>query len=159
MADVTKLQTILEGKKELKGVGGWLLLRILGYLLVGPVQLLNDFSYIGLALTALMFAAGVYLAMSKPVGVRLAKIGESATIILSFLLLLMPSTRVLAMRGIVGGIIWLAYFNTSRRIKNTYFPPEPGSPEQMAQLLLEHGSAVKAAEIMQQSIRDAETAR
>jgi hypothetical protein len=159
MADVTKLQTILEGKKELKGIGGWLLLRIFGYLVVGPVQLLKEFSYTGLALTAFMFAAGVSLAMSKPIGVRLAKIGESATIILSLLLLLMPSTQLLAIRGIVGGVIWLAYFNVSRRVKNTYFPPEPGSAEQIAQLLLEHGSAVKAAEIMQQSVGGAETAR
>jgi hypothetical protein len=156
MADGTKIQTPVEGKIELKGIGGWLLFRICVYLFVGPVQLFNEFSYIGLTLTTFLFIAGVYLVMTKPLGVRLAKIGESLTVLTSCLLLVLPSTRALGIRGIVGGIIWLAYFNTSKRVKNTYFPPEPGSSEEAVDLLLQTGSAVKAAEIMRQNIAAAE---
>jgi hypothetical protein len=156
MIDGTKIQGDFESKKALKGIGGWLLFRILVYLFVGPAQLFNDFSYIGLVLTALMFIAGVYLAMGKALGVKLAKIGESLTVLTGCLLLVLPSTRNLGIKGIVGGIIWLAYFNTSKRVKNTYFPPEPGSPEEAVDLLLQTGSAVKAAEIMRQNIEAAE---
>jgi len=87
----------------------------------------------GFALTAILFIAGIYLYRGKPVGVKLAKIGEGITIGIGvFLLAMVPFATSIGMSAaelihlgvplLLGGIIWYAYFCKSLRVRNTYFP-------------------------------------
>jgi hypothetical protein len=133
MSDATAIPDVIEGKKELKGIEGWLALRIFGYVIVGPIQFVAVPSLPGFALTAILFIAGIYLYRGKPVGVKLAKIGEGITISIGvFLLAAVPFATSIGMSAaelihlgvplLLGGIIWYAYFCKSLRVRNTYFP-------------------------------------
>lgn len=127
----TAFQSAIEAgrKKELKGVEGWLLIRVIVYLAVNPISLISDPSALGFAVTAILFVAGIYLVRLNPVGVKLAKIGEGITIGTGLFFMVVGLSGKLNMDVLstgshlaASGGIWLLYFYRSRRVRNTYFP-------------------------------------
>jgi hypothetical protein len=113
--------------KNLTGIGGWLSLRIFAYIFLVPAQAVYYLlqaevplsHFLEATLGILCFVAGVQLFRLKPVGVKLAKVAEGATIVIGILILLVDPTA--GIRTIVGGTIWLMYFYKSVRVQNTYF--------------------------------------
>lgn len=114
-------------RPELKGVDGWLAWRIFGYMVILPIMcLLEIFKsptapvvLIELVIGYYFFYTGLLLWKLKAKGVKLAKIGEGTCIVLGLLLLMVDPK--LGVQMAVGGVIWLSYFQKSKRVQNTYF--------------------------------------
>jgi hypothetical protein len=115
------------------GVGGWLAFRILIYLVYMPLAAIYYASQspipvvIGLEVvfTCWFVVAGVLLWRLDALGVKFAKIGEAANIVIGLLCLF--ADPAVGLQCIVGGSIWLAYFFVSKRVKDTYFPQRGAS--------------------------------
>jgi len=115
-------------KEELVGLNVGLLLRVIGYMVILPLMALYYISQdptgavivLELTIAGYFFYTGWLLRKLDKKGVKLAKIGEAASIVIGVLLLFVAPG--MGIRAIVGGTIWLLYFYKSKRVKNTYFP-------------------------------------
>lgn len=121
-------------EKQLKGIGGWLAVFVVGFLGFGGVlgniataiAFLNaDSAYAALdasirgSLACLAIVALVLMLQKNPKGLLWARILLGANVIVG-LLLLIPPSNIDGVKYVLGSIIWVVYLSMSKRVKNTY---------------------------------------
>jgi hypothetical protein len=113
-------------KKKLKGIGGWLILPMLGFMIEIIIILKNLIQnsvgtasmILGLVIIALYALTLLFLFKEKKQTPVLAIISLWAGFAYA-LLSNYPSTGSFVADG-VGAVIWTWYFNVSKRVKNTF---------------------------------------
>lgn len=120
----------LKSDKELSGLGGWLIFPIIG-LFFSVFVLANDFlisfetsfdfiSLWDLAFLGLTIVCLISLFRKKKIAPKLMVSFYMASIFNGFLIFLLIQDYSEFVRAGIVGLVWISYFNTSVRVKNTF---------------------------------------